>query len=96
MTGPNVLPPPSSTPGPYRQTITPAAHSVGKVGVPHDRYHVVQPGESLWGIAQAYYNKPNEWPTIFNANRTDVQRPDKTFGPLTGAFAAPGDRLHIP
>jgi nucleoid-associated protein YgaU len=96
MTYPYLLPPPSWVPGPHKAAPPPATNGVG-VATPHvARWHVVQPGETLWGIARQYYHNPGEWVRIFNANRDGVTRPDNTFGALTSNDVLAGERLHIP
>lgn len=96
MTHPFILPPPSSVPGPFRPTPPPIPNSAGVV-TPHvARWHVVQPGETLYSLARHYYRNPGEWVRIFNANREGVYRPDKTPGTLTDSTVIPAERLHIP
>ncbi|HRY28426.1 MAG TPA: LysM peptidoglycan-binding domain-containing protein [Elusimicrobiota bacterium] len=41
---------------------------------PKIRTHVVQPGDSLRSLAAKYYNDPERWKTIFNANPKKVDR----------------------
>ena len=38
-------------------------------------YYVVQPGDTLSGIALAFYGNGNLWPTIFNANTDKIADP---------------------
>ena len=57
-----------------------------------DPYHgfaqyTVVAGDTLSGIADKYYGDPNRWPTIFEANRNQLQDPDHIF---------PGQVLRIP
>jgi hypothetical protein len=53
------------------------------------RYHVVTRGECLYTIAgyQQYYGDPDMWPTIYEANRYQIQDPHWIFA---------GQRLQIP
>ena len=54
------------------------------------RWHVVQPGENLTVIAQAYYGMEHtsHWITLYNFNRTLIgENPD---------FIQPGMELRIP
>ena len=37
--------------------------------------HAVVDGETLWGLAQRYYNDPWRWPRIYEANRGVVEDP---------------------
>src|SRR5256885_11084637 len=39
-----------------------------------DRY-VVQPGDTLWGIAQRYTDSPWRWPELWNTNKEDIRNP---------------------
>jgi nucleoid-associated protein YgaU len=96
MTYPFILPPPSWVPGPHKATPPPAPNGPGVV-TPHvARWHIVESGETLWGIAQRFYKNPSDWVRIFNANRDGVTRPDNTVGSLTNNTVLPGERLHIP
>jgi LysM repeat protein len=51
------------------------------------RTYTVAAGDTLWGIAQKFYNNGNRWPVIFDANR------DKVASPQTLAI---GTQLIIP
>ncbi len=42
-----------------------------------EREHTVRSGESLTGIANAYYDSASEWERIFEANRTRLDDPDQ-------------------
>lgn len=39
------------------------------------RTYTVAAGDTLWGIAQRFYNNGARWPVIFDANRTKVSSP---------------------
>ena len=57
-----------------------------------DPYHgfaqyTVVSGDSLSGIAEKYYNDASRWPIIFEANRYQIQDPNRIF---------PGQVLRIP
>lgn len=41
--------------------------------------HTVVRGETLWGLAQRYYQDPFEWPRIWEANRAGVEDPNLIF-----------------
>ncbi len=47
-----------------------------EAAVGEDRYHVVEPGDSLAAIALQYYQNAQDYPRIFEANRDQVSRPD--------------------
>jgi LysM repeat protein len=50
--------------------------------------YTVQPGDTLWGIAQRAYNDPEDWDTIYDANKGIVgNNPNLIY---------PGQRLQIP
>jgi nucleoid-associated protein YgaU len=49
--------------------------------------YTVVGGDTLSGIAHKYYNDANRWPRIFEANRHQIQDPDRIF---------PGQVLRIP
>lgn len=65
----------------------PAAASVdeglGPVG--HDsqgragRVHIVQPGDTLWDISDAYLGTPWVWPSIWKDNTAEVENPHKIY-----------------
>ena len=52
------------------------------------RTHVVVRGETLWALAQRYYQDPFQWPRIFEANRSQISDPDLIF-PIQ-EFVIPG------
>jgi nucleoid-associated protein YgaU len=41
------------------------------------RVHIVQPGETLFGLAQRYYNDGRRWRRIYEANRERIPDPNK-------------------
>ena len=43
--------------------------------IPGVRTHVVQRGETLWGLSQKYYGSGKEWSRIYTANRNRIQDP---------------------
>ena len=40
------------------------------------RTHVVQPKETLYGLAQRYYGDKNQWRKIYYANRNRLSDPN--------------------
>ena len=59
--------------------VSPAAHA--------EHVHVVQPGESLWSIAERVQGDASLWPALFRANRDQIGHP---------GVLHPGQRLLIP
>lgn len=50
--------------------------------------YTVQPGDTLWGIAQRAYGDPEDWDTIYSANKGVVgNNPNLIY---------PGQKLNIP
>ena len=49
--------------------------------------HVVEPGETLWTIAEALSGDPYRWPELYRANRDQIQDPSRLY---------PGQQLAIP
>ena len=42
------------------------------------QFHIVVDGDTLWGIAQQYFQNPFLWPQIYQAN-TYIQDPDLIY-----------------
>ncbi|MCL2783308.1 MAG: LysM peptidoglycan-binding domain-containing protein, partial [Propionibacteriaceae bacterium] len=82
------------TAGPV-QAVGPAASAAlpmlpfGGIDVPtrSDVTVTVQPGDSLWGLAQANLGDPLQWPVIYEANGDTVHDPNLIY---------PGQRLIVP
>ena len=43
------------------------------------RTHVVVTGETLWALAQRYYEDPFQWPRIYEGNRSQIGDPDLIY-----------------
>ena len=43
------------------------------------RTHVVVTGNTLWALAQRYYQDPFQWPRIYEANRSQIGDPDLIY-----------------
>ncbi len=61
--------------------------AVAAGAVPPSRWITVQPGQTLWQIAQQTYGNGDQYMRIFRANRAQLSRPDQI---------RPGQRLRLP
>jgi len=62
--------------------------AIGTTGVVAARVHYVQPGDSLWKIAQQFLGDGTKWSKIYDANKSAIgPNPD---------LIRPGQRLTIP
>ena len=52
-----------------------APGAAGGGGAPEASTHTVIVGETLWGLAYRYYGDPFHWPTIYEANRGEIEDP---------------------
>ena len=52
-----------------------AERAAGGGGASEGSTHLVVTGETLWELAYRYYGDPFHWPTIFEANRTEIEDP---------------------
>ena len=66
-----------------------AVNDMMTVAEPADesQYHIVVSGENLSKISKQYYDTPNKYPQIFEANKPMLTSPDKIY---------PGQVLRIP
>jgi len=44
--------------------------------LPVERTHLVMPGQTLWSIAEKYYNNGTEWKRIYLANQDKIKNPN--------------------
>jgi LysM domain len=76
-----VIPPPPVEQPPVT---TPPPVNVPTPKPPDTRWIWVTPWptkhSTLWGIASTAYGSGSKWPTLYNANRTGVRRPDGSMG----------------
>ncbi|MDO5610501.1 MAG: LysM peptidoglycan-binding domain-containing protein [Pseudomonadota bacterium] len=61
--------------------------AIGAGGVASAQTHTVQAGDSLSKIAKQVYGDANRWSAIYEANKDQIDNPDKIF---------PGQVLRIP
>lgn len=54
---------------------------------PPVQYYVIKSGDTLYGIAKAFYGNGMKYPDIFEANREVIEDPDKIY---------PGQKIRIP
>ena len=46
---------------------------------PATQVYVVQPGDTLWSMAQRYYGSGFEWTRIYNANQSKIRDPNEIY-----------------
>jgi hypothetical protein len=58
------------------ETLGPVGHDAqGRPG----RIHIVQPGDTLWDISDAYLGTPWVWPSIWKDNTVEVENPHRIY-----------------
>jgi len=55
--------------------------------IPEPRFYTIQKGDTLWAIAQEYYNDGSKYPVIVEANIEVIKDPDLIY---------PGQSIRIP
>ncbi|MGI9628865.1 MAG: LysM peptidoglycan-binding domain-containing protein [Longimicrobiales bacterium] len=65
-----------------------AQGAAGGGGAAEESTHLVVGGETLWGLAFRYYGDPFHWPTIYEANRSEIEDPHWIYP--TESFVIPG------
>lgn len=67
--------------------------------VSKSKTYTVKKGDTLWGISRKYYGTGTKWRTIYNANKTLIEKTAKKYGKKsssTGHWIYPGTKLTIP
>jgi LysM repeat protein len=57
------------------------------------RRYVVRPGDTLSGIAQRFYGRAADWPSLYEANRSEIRSPGLIY--IGEVLSVPGD-AHSP
>ena len=57
------------------------------------RTYVVRPGDTLSGIAQRFYGRAADWPSLYEANRSEIRSPGLIY--VGQVLSVPGD-AHAP
>jgi nucleoid-associated protein YgaU len=68
---------PAYTPPPKPVTIKPADEPLRPSQAEHARTYIVKKGDTLSAISKKFYNTPNRWKEIYEANRARVKSPNK-------------------
>lgn len=61
--------------------------------------YVVKQGDCLWNISRAFYGTGTKWKTIYNANKTIIEKTAQKYGRKSssnGWWIYPGCKLQIP
>src|SRR6202161_255255 len=61
------------------RTITAHLDAVVKPATPAARSYTVQPGDTLYGIAQRYWGNGKYWPALYQANRSKISDPNLIY-----------------
>lgn len=64
-----------------------------------NKKYIVKKGDCLWNISRKFYGNGNKWKTIYNANKTIIEKTAKKYGKKSssnGHWIYPGTELTIP
>ena len=61
------------------RTVTAHLDAVVKPATPAARSYTVQPGDTLYGIAQRYWGNGKYWPALYQANRSKISDPNLIY-----------------
>lgn len=67
--------------------------------VSKNKTYTVKKGDTLWGIARAYYGNGSKWKTLYEVNKTVIENTAKKYGKKSssnGHWIYPGTKLVIP
>ena len=92
--------------GTIKQTVvnTPTAQKTPVVEtktktVTEQKSYTVKKGDTLWGISKQFYGTGSKWKTIYEANKTIIEKTAKKYGKKSssnGHWIYPGCKLSIP
>lgn len=66
---------------------------------PKNKTYKVKKGDCLWNIAKKFYGNGSKWKTIYNANKTIIEKTARKYGKKSssnGHWIYPGTKLTIP
>lgn len=67
--------------------------------VDQNKTHTIVEGDTLWGISRKYYGSGAKWETIYNANKSVIEKAAQQHGRKSssnGDWIYPGTKLTIP
>ena len=64
-----------------------------------NKSYTIKSGDTLWGISHKFYGSGSKWKTIYNANKSVIEKTAKKYGKKSssnGHWIYPGCKLTIP